>query len=72
MSPVLAAALSQSKQPDDCHPEAAEPLARERLPTKDLCTTGRKQETGCPISRVLCEKWDRAHENDHRAASWPD
>jgi hypothetical protein len=36
MSPVLAAALSQSKQL--CHPEAAELLARERLTTKDLCT----------------------------------
>jgi hypothetical protein len=36
MSPVLVAALSQSKRPR--HPEAAESLARERLPTKDLCT----------------------------------
>jgi hypothetical protein len=36
MRPVLSAAPSQSKQP--CHPEAAELLARERLPTKDLCT----------------------------------
>jgi hypothetical protein len=62
MSPVLAAVLSQSKHPGDCHPEAAEPLARERLPTKDLCTSldGRRKNTGCPISRVLCEKWDRA------------
>jgi hypothetical protein len=60
MSPVLAAALSQSKHPYDCHPEAAEPLARERLPTKDLCTSWTEEErTGCPISRVLCEKWDR-------------
>jgi hypothetical protein len=32
MRPVLAAALSQSKQPS--HPEAAEPLARERLPSR--------------------------------------
>jgi hypothetical protein len=32
MRPVLAAALSQSKQP--CYPEAAEPLARERLPSR--------------------------------------
>jgi hypothetical protein len=25
--------------PMNCHPEAAEALARERLPTKDLCTS---------------------------------
>jgi hypothetical protein len=37
MSPVLAAALSQSNQP--CHPEKAESRASERLPTKDLCTS---------------------------------
>jgi hypothetical protein len=36
MSPVLVVALSQSR---NCHPEAAELLARERLPTKDLCTS---------------------------------
>jgi hypothetical protein len=35
-----ALALSQSKQP--CHPETAEPLPRERLPTKDLCTPRRR------------------------------
>jgi hypothetical protein len=39
MSPVLAAALSQSKPLYDCHPETAEPLARERLPTKYLYTS---------------------------------
>jgi hypothetical protein len=43
MRPVLAAAPSQSKQPFDCHPETAESLASERLPTKDLCTSCRRR-----------------------------
>jgi S1-C subfamily serine protease len=39
MSPVPAAAPTQSR---NCHPEAAEPLARERPPTKDLCTRAKR------------------------------
>jgi len=33
----------------------------ERRPTKDLCSSGTKQQTGHPISRALREKWDRFH-----------
>jgi hypothetical protein len=35
MRPVLAAALSQSKRPFACRPEAAGPLACERLTIKE-------------------------------------
>jgi hypothetical protein len=50
MSPVLAAALSQSRS---CHPEAAESLARERLPTKDLCTSRRGRVRRIALSRFV-------------------
>jgi hypothetical protein len=53
MSPVLAA-LSQSKL--SCHPEAAEPLARELLPTKDLCASCRRR-----VSRITWVRFVEGH-----------
>src|SRR5579863_4332015 len=57
MSPVRAVPLRQSKQP--CHPEAAESLAKRAAPNEgSLYFVDGGIRTGCPISRVLCEKWD--------------
>jgi hypothetical protein len=58
----------------DCHPEAAESPAQASdsqrrisvLITEHdgLIRAGTKN--GCPISRVLCEKWDAIEKNDYR------
>jgi hypothetical protein len=53
MSPVLAAALSQSNQP--CHPEKAEPLAPEQLPRKDPCTFWTEENRVANFSRSVRE-----------------
>ncbi len=44
----------------DCHPEAAESHAQASDSQRRISVLrGRKKiKTGCPISRVLCEKWD--------------
>jgi len=73
MSPALAAALNQSRNP--CHPEAAESLARERLPTKDLCTwslwtdaacTNEDEEPGAPFLAFCARSGIERDKNDYR------
>jgi len=57
MRHVLAAAFYKF---NNCHPEAAESHAQASdSQRRTSVLSGRKKtKSGCPISRVLCEKWD--------------